>query len=47
MLTGMCSTIADMDRIICLDAGRIIQQGTPRDLLRDTNGYFAQLSKLD
>ncbi|MTI43602.1 ATP-binding cassette subfamily B multidrug efflux pump [Roseibium hamelinense] len=36
------STIAAMDRLIVMDAGRIIEEGTHQDLL-DKNGLYAQL----
>ncbi|MBO6757400.1 MAG: ABC transporter ATP-binding protein [Roseibium sp.] len=36
------STIAAMDRLIVLDKGRIIEEGTHQDLL-DRNGLYAQL----
>lgn len=39
------STIADADRIIVLDAGKVVQQGTYSSLLADTGGLFAQLAR--
>jgi ATP-binding cassette subfamily B multidrug efflux pump len=36
------STIARMDRLIVLDQGRIVEQGSHDDLLR-TNGHYAKL----
>jgi ABC-type transport system involved in Fe-S cluster assembly fused permease/ATPase subunit len=36
------STIMDADQIIVLDAGRIVERGTHRELL-DKNGAFAQM----
>ena len=38
------STIARMDRLIVLEQGRIVEQGTHDDLLR-LNGHYAQLWK--
>lgn len=38
------STIAAMDRLVVLDQGRIIEQGTHKELL-DKNGLYAQLWK--
>ncbi len=37
------STIAAMDRLIVMDKGRIVQQGTHDSLLRQENGLYAQL----
>ena len=36
------STIQKMDRIIVLDGGKIVEEGTHRELL-DKNGYYAEL----
>jgi ATP-binding cassette subfamily B multidrug efflux pump len=36
------STIAQMDRLIVLDRGRIVEEGTHESLLRD-NGHYAAL----
>ena len=36
------STIARMDRLVVLDAGRIVEQGTHDELLR-LNGHYEQL----
>lgn len=37
------STIMDADRVIAMADGRIVQQGTPADLLADTSGLFHEL----
>ncbi|TSC96846.1 MAG: ATP-binding cassette, subfamily C, bacterial [Parcubacteria group bacterium Athens0714_26] len=34
------STVLDVDRIIAIDDGRIIEEGSPKDLLNKTNSYF-------
>ena len=36
------STIQHADRIICLDSGRIIEEGTYEELIAK-NGFFAEL----
>ena len=36
------STIAQMDRLVVLDQGRIVEQGSHRDLLAQ-NGHYAAL----
>ncbi|WP_336209451.1 NHLP bacteriocin export ABC transporter permease/ATPase subunit [Nonomuraea sp. LPB2021202275-12-8] len=38
------STVIDADRIIVLDKGRIVQQGTYEELLTEPDGLFAQLA---
>lgn len=37
------STIMDADRVIALADGRIVQEGTPAELLADTTGLFHEL----
>jgi ATP-binding cassette subfamily B protein len=37
------STIAHMDRIVVLDQGRIVEEGTHHQLLRNTYGLYARL----
>ena len=36
-----------MDRIICLSAGEIVEDGTPGDLLRMEHGVFRQLAEME
>jgi NHLM bacteriocin system ABC transporter ATP-binding protein len=38
------STVVEADRIIVLDSGRIVQQGTYDELLADPDGLFARLA---
>ncbi|MFJ9575547.1 NHLP bacteriocin export ABC transporter permease/ATPase subunit [Streptomyces sp. NPDC101191] len=37
------STIMDADRVIAMADGRVVQQGTPAELLADPNGLFHEL----
>ncbi|MGW6563763.1 NHLP bacteriocin export ABC transporter permease/ATPase subunit [Streptomyces sp. NPDC054975] len=37
------STIMDADRVIAMADGKIVQQGSPAELLADTNGLFHEL----
>ncbi len=37
------STIAHMDRIVVLDQGRIVEEGTHRDLLGNRTGLYGRL----
>ena len=37
------STIAAMDRLVVMDGGRIVQQGSHSGLLSDKDGLYAQL----
>jgi len=43
----ICSTIEDMDTIICLDKGQIIESGSPKVLLQKRDGTFATLARLE
>lgn len=37
------STIVDFDRVLVLDAGRVIEYGTPQELVSNQNGVFRSL----
>jgi ABC-type bacteriocin/lantibiotic exporter with double-glycine peptidase domain len=37
------STVLDADRVIVMEEGRIVQQGTPAELLADTGGRLHEL----
>ncbi|OOF93911.1 hypothetical protein ASPCADRAFT_172801 [Aspergillus carbonarius ITEM 5010] len=37
------STIVDFDRVLVLDAGRVVEYGTPRELTSNRNGIFRSL----
>lgn len=44
------STVMHLDRLLALDHGRIIEEGTPQELLQDPQSYFSkvyQLASLD
>ncbi|MBU1895913.1 ABC transporter ATP-binding protein/permease [Patescibacteria group bacterium] len=40
------STVSNVDRLIVLDKGRIIEEGAPADLLEDKKSYFYRVSNL-
>lgn len=37
------ATLAWMDRVITVDSGRIVEDGTPADLLQQRESYFYQV----
>lgn len=37
------STVAEADRIFVLDRGRLVEQGTPDELLKNNNSYFYKM----
>ena len=37
------STVADADRILVLGGGRIVEEGTPAELLKNTKSYFYKM----
>jgi ATP-binding cassette subfamily B protein len=39
------STVGIADRVIVLDAGRIVEDGTPEELMGDVRGEYAALHK--
>lgn len=41
------ATLSWMDRIITVDSGRIVEDGAPKDLLRQQNSYFYQVIARD
>lgn len=40
------STLRDMDRIIVLDKGKIVEQGSHMELIKDKNGIYTKLWKM-
>lgn len=40
------STVRHANRIVVVDKGRIVETGTPDELLKRSNGHFARLSRL-
>jgi ABC-type bacteriocin/lantibiotic exporter with double-glycine peptidase domain len=38
------STVTEADRILVMEAGRIVQQGTYQELLSDSGGLFSRLA---
>lgn len=40
------STVANADRLVVLDKGRIVEEGTPQKLLTDKSSYFFRISNL-
>ena len=40
------STIIDSDRLIVMESGKIVEEGPPRDLLKNENSYFSKVYNL-
>lgn len=40
------STVVDLDRILVLDKGKIVEKGGPQELLQDKNSYFYRMYHL-
>jgi ABC-type multidrug transport system fused ATPase/permease subunit len=45
VITHRVSTIADVDRILVLDQGRIVEQGTPKELMRAGTAFQELLER--
>ena len=43
MIAHRLSTVLDADRVIVMSEGRVVQQGTPAELLADTGGRLHEL----
>ena len=40
------STLKNMDKIVVLDKGKIVESGTQKELLKNKSGTFSRLYKL-
>lgn len=43
MIAHRLSTIADFDRVAVLDGGKLVEFGSPAELLMEGSGHFARL----
>jgi ATP-binding cassette subfamily B protein len=46
VIAHRASSVAGADRVVVLDHGRIVQEGTPEELAQETEGLFIQLDRL-
>ncbi|GIT38916.1 MAG: hypothetical protein Ct9H300mP8_01120 [Gammaproteobacteria bacterium] len=46
MIAHRLSTIAQSDHIVFLDEGRVLEQGTPSELLAKTDGHYRRFVEL-
>lgn len=47
MIAHRIRTLVDFDQIIVLDNGRVIEQGSPRELIDREDGEFSKLFNLE
>lgn len=43
MISHRLKSVVDLDRVLMLDSGRLIEDGTPKDLLSDAGSAFKAL----
>lgn len=43
MIAHRLASLVDFDRVAVLDGGRLVEFGSPADLLKEGSGYFARL----
>lgn len=47
MIAHRLDTLLDFDKVAVLDAGSLIESGSPRDLLLDESSAFSRLYRAD